>query len=950
MALSETKLGPYDIVGPLGAGGMGEVYRATDTRLKRQVAIKILPAPLAADPDRLARFQREAEVLASLSHPHIAGIYGLEESNGVKALVMELVEGPTLADRIRQGPIPLDEALPIAQQIAAALEAAHEQAIIHRDLKPANIKVREDGTVKVLDFGLAKLADPTGIGRGGSGRHESSDAPTMTSPAAMTGMGIILGTAAYMSPEQARGRMVDKRTDVWAFGAVLYEMLTGARAFEGDDIAETIASVIKGTPNWAALPADVPPQVVTLIQRCLDKDRNARVGDIAVARFLLSDHTTSSIGPMPAGASTPSGAHASGATGASVATSTHVAGGRVRPGRERGRRGPITRWLFVAGGLGLALFFATRQPTVVGTPVTRLQMGVSPAETLPFSNASVRPSRTAITLSPDGRTVVFAGVRGADSQLYLRALDHVDAIPIPGTEGAIAPFFSPDGGSIAFWAGTTLKRVPIAGGAPATICETATSGGWGASWGEDDTIYFSDRTGILKVSAAGGTPAQVTRDAGSGDSGARERHLLPQAMSRDRMLLFTTALNNEGWDSANIVARSLDTGEQRVLIPQATDARYVKTGHLVFLRSGTLMAVPFDVKARQVTGSPVALIDNVMQSINAPNGLDETGAGQFAISASGTLLYVVGGITPNLMRSMVWVDRSGATPPVPLGVAGPYLYPRVAPDGRRIAVEAKRGTSRGSTDLWIYDALRGAPQRVTFNGSTAPVWSPDSKRLVHQVDGLAVINADGSGGQGERLPIADSGPPSSWSAAANAIAYLQYYSTAAGRFSRIWIVPMSGDHTPRVFLESTFRLSHAEFSPDGRWIAYVSSESGTNEVYVQPYPGPGEKIRISTAGGFEPLWTRNGKELLYRNGRTSEEFYAVPIRALSPFQADAPRLLFKAKPGEYDSTTPTRSWDVSADGQRFFLLRAVENNDKPVTSINVVLNWTEELKRLVSPK
>jgi serine/threonine protein kinase len=931
MALSETKLGAYEIVGPLGAGGMGEVYRATDTRLKRQVAIKLLPSGLAVDPDRLARFQREAELLASLNHPNIAAVYGLEDSNGVKALVMELVEGPTLADRIKHGPIPIDEALPIARQIAAALEAAHEQGIIHRDLKPANIKVRDDGTVKVLDFGLAKLTEAGG-GRAGSG----SDAPTMTSPVLMTGMGIILGTAAYMSPEQARGRIVDKRTDVWAFGAVLYEMLTAARAFEGEDIAETIASVVKSTPNWTALPADLPPHIVTLIQRCLEKDRNARIGDMAVARFLMSDNTTFSIVPT----STVTAA-ASGET--SAVSSVTVGRTRKRPESRSGRRVPS--WLFVVGGLLLAVYFASR-PDREAPQVAYLQMSVSPADMLVNSQASVRPSRTAIAISPDGKTIAFSAIKGAgpEPQLYVRTLDRADATAIPGTDGAIAPIFSPDGRSIAFWTGNTLKKVPAGGGPAATIC-TAAIPAWGMSWGEDDTIYFADRGGIFKVSASGGTPTQVTKR----DNEKGERHLLPQIMPGGKVLLFTSILNTDAWDTSNTIAFNLQTNESRVLIPQAADARYVDTGHLLFLKSGTLMAVPFNVSSQQVTGAPVAVIDNVMQAINAPNGGDESGAGQFTVSPSGTLLYVTGGISPNLMRSLVWVDRNGKTPPLPAGVAGPYLYPRISPDGRRIAVEVKRGMSR-STDLWIYDVLRGAATRVTFNGSNAPVWSPDSRRLAHQTDKIYTINTDGS--QSETFTYTDKGSPSSWSGAANAIASLQYHTSADGqRTSRVWILPTAGqDHQPKLFLESPFRLLHAEFSPDGRWIAYGSTESGTDEVvYVQPYPGPGEKIRISPAGGVEPLWNPNGKELFYRTGTAdAEEFYVVPIRSLSPFQADAPRLLFKTKPGEYDSTAPLRGWDVSPDGQRFLLLRAVESRDKPISAINIVQHWTDELKRLTA--
>jgi serine/threonine-protein kinase len=947
MALAAgTRLGPYDILAPLGAGGMGEVYRATDTKLKRQVAVKILPPALAADPDRLARFQREAEVLASLNHPHIAAIYGLEDADGMKALVMELVEGPTLADRIAEGPIPIDEALPIAAQVAEALEAAHEQGIVHRDLKPANIKVRDDGTVKVLDFGLAKLAETGGAGRAGS--TSASDSPTLTSPAAMTGMGMILGTAAYMSPEQARGRSVDKRSDVWAFGAVLYEMLTGARAFEGEDVTEIMASVMKSTPNWAALPAEVPPHVVTLIQRCLDKDRHARIGDIAVARFLLSGHA------ILARASSSASASASAFAPASAA----AAAARVPGAAATGWRQTLARpWVIAAvlGGLlaGTLVGWFLPRRAAGALPVTHLQMGVSPADTLVSSNASARPSRTAMALSPDGRVVAFSGMRGNMSQgvvtqLYVRALDRADATPVPGTEGATAPFFSPDGAWIGFWADNKIKKVPAAGGPPATICDVPPGGGLGASWGADGTIFFGSfgsRDGISKVPSAGGTPAKVT----TGDSAKGERLLLPHALPDGKSLLLTVLPSND-WDTANIVLLSLDTGERRVLVQGGADARYVGTGHLVYMKSGTMMAVPFDYRSRQVTGAPVALIENVMQAMNAANGSDETGAGQFAVSASGTLVYATGGPFSPRQVSPVWVDRAGNNAqPIAATPAASFLGPRLSPDGRRLAVAVRRVSPRGS-DLWVYDMVRGAPTRLTFAGTNGlPVWSPDSRRVVYgtsgtDADGLYVVNADG-GGKPER--VADAGLLSSWAAATNTIAFLQRAPGVTG----IWVLPMEGDRKPRLFLESRFTLQFPTLSPDGRSMAYVSSESGGSEVYVQPYPGPGEKIRVSTAGGFDPIWTANGRELLYRSApRSGYGFFSAAARSQSPLQFDAPRLLFEARPGEYDATAPDRSWDVTADGQRFLLMRPVESTDRPVTAMHVVLNWADELKRLAPAK
>jgi len=932
--IAGTRLGPYEIVGPLGAGGMGEVYRATDTRLKRQVALKILPAAMAADPDRLARFQREAEVLASLNHPLIAAIYGLEDapSSGhdegrVKALVMELVDGSTLADRIAHGPLPIDEALPIARQIAEALEAAHGQGIVHRDLKPANIKVREDGTVKVLDFGLAKLAEAAATSRvvrddPSSATTLLSQAPTLATPApavgnagAMTGVGVILGTGPYMSPEQARGRAVDKRTDIWAFGAVLYEMLTGARAFDGEDITEMIAAVVKTTPRWTALPAETPPTVVTLIQRCLEKDLKARVGDIAVARFLLADYATLS-------------------APAAVAHAAIGAGPRWR------QMIPPIAVAMLAGAL---IVWLLPKRTSNAPQVTHLQMNVQPAERLASSiaNGNARPSRTAMAVSPSGRIVVFNGMRGLASSLFARQLDRADAAPIQGTENAVGPFLSPDAAWVGFFADNKLKKVPIAGGPPIVICDVP-GNFWGASWGPDGTIVFASNDGIAKVSADGGASTMITSpDASKGE----QRHLLPQLLPGGKAFLFTVK-GTDDWDTANIVVQPVAGGERRVLVQGAADGRYVSTGHLVYMKSGTLTAAPFDIRSQRVTGPAVPLIENVMQGVNASNGGEETGAGQFAVSESGTLVYVVGGIGLSLHGTMEWVDRKGVGQQLTTIPAGPYLGPRLSPDGRRIAVSVRHPNNR-LTDVWIYDALRGAPTRLTFNGGGQPVWSPDAKRLVYGTGGLSAISADG-GGQPERVTQSELNQiPSSW-ASTNTIAFLQ--RTAKGS-NGIWALPMDGNRQPTLFLESQFTLWYPEFSPDGRWIAYTSNESGTPEVYVRSYPGPGEKIRISTAGGFEPMWTPNGREIVYRSGTLErQQFFAAAIRASSTFQADAPRLLFDTKGGTYEATVPTRSWDMSADGQRFLLLRPVPSTDKFVTDMHVVLNWTEDLKRLVPNK
>jgi eukaryotic-like serine/threonine-protein kinase len=918
MAIAQgTRLGPYEILAPLGAGGMGEVYRATDTRLKRQVAIKILPPDLAADASRLARFQREAEVLASLNHPHIAAIYGVEESMGLDALVMELVEGPTLADRIERGPIPVDEALAIARQIAEALEAAHEQGIVHRDLKPANIKVRDDGAVKVLDFGLAKARDRSGDSSDVQHTVNVANSPTLASPAGamLSRDGVILGTAAYMSPEQARGRPVDKRTDVWAFGAVLYEMLTGTRAFEGDDITELMASVVKSTPNWAALPADVPAPVVTLIQRCLEKDRKTRIGDIAVARFLLSSDAiaTTSIPTVSAVAIAPASRW--------TTTAALIAAGLVAGG--------VVGWLLPRGG-------------TEARAITHLQLDVSPAERLTSSaNSGARPARIAVALSPDGRRLAFAGTAKTTAQIFLRELDKGEASPLTGTENGQSPFFSPDGAWIAFTADNAIKKIPAAGGPAAAVCDLPAGAFWGASWGDDGNIYFAARAGIFKVAASGGTPSAITRL----DLTRSDRQLLPQLLPGGASLVFTAP--------PNVVVLTLASGEQKTLVEGASDARYVPTGHLLFMKSGTLMAAPFDARAGHITGPAVALIENLMHGVGAGNGGDETQAGQYAVSANGTLVYATGGIFPVRQQTLMWIDRHGATQP--LAGAGPrsFLSPRLSPDGQKIAVDV-RSDDRQSVDVWVYDAARGSPTRLTFDGGNRSVWSRDSKRLVytHSTNGIAnlyVVNADGSG-KPERVTTSEIGQTAtSWAAATNTIAFMQ--RPTPDSFG-IFTLPMADPaaRKPSLLFESRFAMTHADFSPDGRWIAYQSNESGTPEVYVQAASGSGEKIRISTAMGFEPIWTANGREILFRSGPYTQQFLSATVPSLSPFHADAPRLLFEAKPAEFDSTTPTRAWDASADGQRFIALRAIESTDRAVTALHVVLNWTDELKRRVPAK
>jgi serine/threonine-protein kinase len=552
------------------------------------------------------------------------------------ALVMELVEGPTLADRIAQGPIAVEEALPIVKQIADALEAAHEQGIVHRDLKPANVKLRPDGTVKVLDFGLAKALEPV------AGGTDATGSPTITSPAMMTGVGVLLGTAAYMSPEQARGQAVDKRSDIWAFGCVLYEMLTGRRAFEGEDVADTLAGVLRGEPDWRALPSDIPTNIRTLLRRCFRKDRRQRLGDAGAARLEIEDVS----GPSPP-----------------------TEAGLVANRRQRALVAGLAV-LIGAAVAGIAVW--NLRPGGDPPEVSRVLLSVAPAEQLAVAAMSAvfgRPTRTAMAMSPDGRYVVFNATRDGKRELYLRPLDRLEATRIPGTEGSDSPFFSPDGQWVGFWQGDLraeaigeLKKVPVSGGPAVTLCKTPPL--YGASWGSTHTIVFAHAAGGLwRVSADGGAPQALTRlDTGKGEYSHRLPHLLPEG--NDVIFTIQKALNR--WDDAHVAVRSLVTGEQRVLIEGAADARYVRTGHLVYARMGTLMAVPFDVTRLEVAGGPRGIVDDVMQSVNSGSGIQDTGAAQFSVSESGSLVYVPGGIFPDRETSPVWVDRSGNTTPLPV--------------------------------------------------------------------------------------------------------------------------------------------------------------------------------------------------------------------------------------------------------------------------------------------
>ncbi len=914
-----TRLGGYEITASIGEGGMGQVFRARDTKLNRDVALKILPDAFASDPDRLARFTREARTLASLNHSNIAQIHGLEESGDVRAIVMELVEGEVLSRRIARGALPLDEALPIAKQIAEALEAAHEQGVVHRDLKPANIMVRSDGMVKVLDFGLAKALDPSA-----ASSAAAASSPTVTSPA-LTVHGMILGTAAYMAPEQARGVAVDKRADLWAFGVIVWEMLTGRHLFDGATVSDTLASVLKTEPPWNALRADTPSSVRRLLRRCLEKDRRRRLADAADARLEIDDALSGAHGDVP-----------------------------LAPASSR-RRGSLV-WaaalVFAGVAVGAIVTWPARPAPVAGE-TTRTLVSMAPTEESVGVNPleqrveGPRPTRTSLALSPDGKTLVFGAIWGGGQQLYARAMNQLRATPIAGTSGGQSPFFSPDGQWVGFWAAGKLQKVPLAGGPAVRICDA----GWifGASWGSGDSIVFATARngGLWRVSAAGGTPQALTTLQENEFS-----HRLPHVLPGGRAVIFTISKGAQRWDNTQVVVRSLETGQQTVLIEGGADGRYVPTGHLVYLRLGTLMAAPFDPVRLAVTGGATGLVDNVMQSANRNvSDMENTLAGQFTVSDTGALVYLTGGALPGADRLLAWVDRKGHVQKLE---APPRAFskPRLSPDGRYISISTQQDTR----DVWRYDIARGVLNPITVDGRSGySLFAPDGKRVVFRASGAAGGEdnlywkaADGSG-EAERLTTSNrSQTPSSLSPDGTTLAYVEE-GPSTGLFQFDILGLSMADRKTRPIVQTAANEMSPEFSPDGKWLAYVSNESGRNEVYVQPYPGPGERHQISNNGGQQPAWGgADGRELFYvqrEAGNRLPKLLAVRISTTPEFQAGVPQTVLE----HADLAMPWgRSYDVSPDGQRFLIALTKDRpTDLAPAQMIFVQNWFDELKRLV---
>ncbi|MBN1833205.1 MAG: serine/threonine-protein kinase [Deltaproteobacteria bacterium] len=919
------KLVHYEITAQIGKGGMGEVYQAKDTKLGRDVAIKVLPEEFAMDHDRVARFQREAKLLASLNHPNIASIYGLEESDGTHFLVMELIEGETLKDRIKSGPIPVEEALQLALQMAEALEAAHEKGVIHRDLKPANIKVTPDGKVKVLDFGLAKAYV------GDSENMRPLDSPTLS--AAATQQGVILGTASYMSPEQARGKPVDKRADIWAFGVVLYEMLTGKTAFSGGDQADTLAAVIRSEPEWKSLPANLHWRVKEVLERCLEKKARDRYSGISDARVEIQKALVD-----------PSG--------------LFVQPSAITEPRKRVRLGlPLVATIS---------FFCV----IIAALAVWMLKPAEPRKVMRFSYELPEGQQFTgdiqLAVSPDGGQFVYLTTDG----IYLRSVDALDARLVAGTDrNSTQPVFSPDGRWIAYWSSTErkLKKISISGGVPVVLYDTSMIV-IGLSWSSDNTIVFSDVVGggVKRVSADGGIPESLIK-AELVNLGTEGMPVAPQMLPDGKTLLFTNAFSASNTADRQITIQSLTSGKRKVLVG-GLDAMYLSTGHLVFSQVNnnmrSIVAVPLDLDSMEVTGGPVPMLEGVRGG---------------AISDSGTLVYVsqppdavvTSGVTRlgesgAVGRKMVWVDFEGKEDPINMPPRM-YGFPKISPDGTRVALTA---TANDNPDIWIWDLQRETLTRLTFDEGQdfVPIWSPDSKRIAFhsaresvlskgaQGGGVFCKSADGTG-EDELICLGPKGRviPCCWSREGNTLLISQWGDNPMEN-QDIVMLSMNDDNGLKPLLNESFMEIQPQLSPDGKWLAYSSNESGQMEVYVRPFPEVNSgRWQVSTNGGDSPLWSPDGREIFYLIGNT-EGVMAVEVETEPAFKPGKPRLFFK---GSYVGAAPGDGvpWDIHPDGKRFFMMKEPgTTGDESVTGesatagprkINIVLNWDVELKQRV---
>jgi Tol biopolymer transport system component/predicted Ser/Thr protein kinase len=885
-----TRLGSLEIIAPLGKGGMGEVYRARDTKLKRDVAIKILPDEFARDADRVKRFQREAEVLASLNHPNIAGIYDLEQADSTRFLVMELVEGETLADRIKRGPVPMEEALQIAKSICEALEAAHEKGIVHRDLKPANVKITPDRKVKVLDFGLAKAF---------AAEDANADLPNSPTLVSATAGGMILGTAAYMSPEQARGKQVDRRTDIWAFACVLFEMLTGRRAFDGESVTDLFASIIKSDPDWHSLPPSTPEPVRVLMRHCLQKDAQHRLQHIGDARIALED----AIKPA-----------------APAVTALPV-------GKRRAR---LTWAITIVSVLTAAVSLAVAYYERTGAAPAAIRFIVPPPEGVTFV-----PAANSYRISPDGRLLMFIARDGAGRSLvWIRPLDSLTAQPLPGTDGPTEPFWSPDSRFIAFFAEDgKLKRISVTGGPPQTICEAPQHAG--GAWSPAGIILFGDAPGpIQRVPATGGTPSPaLALDESRHEVSQRGPETLPDG----RHFLYQSFTEDAA--APSIYIGSLDSKQTQILSGAPNlGVFYAAPGYLLFVRDRSLMAQPFDSGRLKLTAEAFPITEDI--------DYVPTGPRPFSVSQNGTLSYRTGRTL--LANQLQWFDRAGKALEA-VGMPGAYQAFDLSPDGKRAVVyrsEGGAGPGLGGEglrgNLWLFESTRGIMTRFTFDSrgrDASPVWSPDGARVAfasNREGAFELYQKISSGAGSDESLLKASGPtfPTQWSFDGRFIVYEQ-----AGD---LWLLPTSKDGKPAPLIQTKFNESEGQFSPDGRWITYTSNESGSSEVYVQPFPATGAKWQISASGGTEARWNPNGKELFYIS--TDRKLMSVTIRTNGAnFEAEPPKILFQTRLFSATTLVNGHRYAVSPNGQRFLMITtSQEQTSMPIT---VVVNWNGGSKR-----
>ncbi|HET6201091.1 MAG TPA: protein kinase [Candidatus Acidoferrales bacterium] len=905
-----TQLGSYEIVAPIGAGGMGEVYRARDTKLGREVALKVLPVAFSADAERMVRFRREAQLLASLNHPNIAAIYGFEDSGATDALVMELVEGPTLGEKIKVGAIAMEEALPIAKQICEALEYAHERGVVHRDLKPANIKIAGNETVKILDFGLAKALEA------GPAAMDISSSPTITRMA--TQAGIILGTAAYMSPEQAKGKSVDRRTDIWAFGCVLYEMLTGKMAFSGETVTDTLAAVIKSEPEWGAFPANTPARIRELLQRSLKKDPRQRLQSIGDARIALEEVLSD----------------------APTQYETAPAEGGIKPSLHAAPA-PFWRnalpWTVATVALALLIaaigygYFASRS----GSTRSVTKLDISP----PDGVSLVTRDSTNLAISPDGRQVVFMGTKGDVHQLYSRSADETEAEPMAGTEDGAGPFFSPDGKWVGFFAAGKLKKVPAAGGTAQALADAPNQRG--GSWTPDGTIIFSPdyTSGLMRVSETGGQPEQVALP----DQSKGERtYRWPDVLPNGKGVIFTIGMSTSAasYDDAEIAVYSFADRKTRVLAHGGM-ARYSPQGYLLYSRAGTLSALPFNESRMENTGSSVQLSDAVD---NDPT----SGVAYFAVAANGTMTYLRGS-SVSTGRVVVITDRKGEAHVLPVPPRG-YSIPRFSPDGKRLVLtvnDKDNSIVSGEGDLWTYDFGTGNMSRLTFEGSNDyPVWSADGSTIFYDStrggDGSVYARRiDGTGG--EQLVLKGEKPSDPDTVSSNGkIMALTFPGGAEGELRTF---ALGEKARPQLFKKDA---GGAAFSPDGNYIAYSSYQSGVYQIFVNTFPSATGQWQVSQEGGGAlPRWCNGGREMVYYD-QPRNRVMDVEIDLKPAFHAGPARPLFNLSAAEYSAmqTNPVVNYDASADCQRFVFLQP-SGSAQVSPQIAVTLNFPAEIRALV---